>query len=374
MERFYFIVAFFILSVCVLSVVVLTRCFRKFSFVDRLAGGKKSLKTMIGFAIVLTIILACVLTMGFMNTLVVVLHLEIFWLICELAFLIYRRVNKIEKDHFKRYYAGAAAVVITVVYLAAGFFFAHHVWQTEYQVTTDKLDGTMRIAMFADSHVGATFHGEGFAEHMAELQKSEPDMLIIAGDLVDDDTTKEDMIRCCQALGEFKTKYGTFYAVGNHDRGYFEYRNFSAEELFSQLDSNNVTILRDEALLVDDTFYVIGRRDMWESTSENPRMTMQELTEGLDPSKYMIVIDHQPADYVAQAASGVDLVLSGHTHGGQLLGMNWIMALLGQNNMLKGIKTVDNTTFIVTSGISDWALKFKTGCKSEVVVIDITGR
>ena len=64
-------------------------------------------------------------------------------------------------------------------------------------------------------------------------------------------------------------------------------------------------------------------------------------------------------------------MLSGHTHGGPLIGMNWAMALLGENDLLKGMKTIDKTSFVVTSGISDWAIKFKTGCRSEFVVIDV---
>ena len=354
--------------------VYLTSRFYKFRFLDRLTGGKKWAKIVIALALVTVIVLVSYLALGYMNAIIIVVHLMFFWALSDLIFFIVRKAKKIPKNGLKRYWAGLAALAVTAAYLGTGAYLAHHVWQTEYQLETDKLDGTLRVAMFADSHVGATFHGEGFAEHMAELQKSEPDILIIAGDFVDDDTTKEDMVRCCAALGTFKTRYGIYYSLGNHDRGYFQYRNFTGEELLAELEKNGVITLRDEAVLVNDSFYVIGRRDRSESTPANPRMTMEELTAGLNPAKYQIVIDHQPTDYEAQAASNVDLVLSGHTHGGQLIGLNWIMAAIGDNDMLKGIKTEEDTTFIVTSGISDWAIKFKTGCKSEVVVIDIAGK
>ena len=61
-----------------------------------------------------------------------------------------------------------------------------------------------------DSHTGTTFHGEGFAEHIKEIEAQNPDVLLIAGDFVDDDTSKEDMVRCCQALGEMQTTYGVY--------------------------------------------------------------------------------------------------------------------------------------------------------------------
>ena len=100
---------------------------------------------------------------------------------------------------------------------------------------------------------------------------------------------------------------------------------------------------------------------------------MEELVSGLDSDKYTIVLDHQPHDYSAQTAAGVDLVLSGHTHGGQLFPVNYMGEWTKENEKTYGLATRQNTNFIVTSGISDWAIKFKTGCKSEYVVIDVLG-
>lgn len=67
-------------------------------------------------------------------------------------------------------------------------------WEKDYTIETDKSVGDLRVVMFADSHVGTTFHGEGFAQHMKEIQDLNPDVVLIAGDYVDDDTSKEDMI------------------------------------------------------------------------------------------------------------------------------------------------------------------------------------
>ena len=370
---FWYIVGGFFAVTFIIGAVYLTSRFSRFCFVDRLGGGKKWAKILISFVIVALIALVSYQTMGLMNAVLVVLHLMIFWLLCDLIFFVIRKRRGIEKNGFKKYWAGGLAIFVTVCYLGVGAFLAHNVWQNDYRLSTYKFEGTLRVAMFADSHVGATFHAEGFAEHMEELKKCEPHVLIIAGDFVDDDTTKEDMVGCCAALGQFKTRYGTYFVFGNHDKGYYDFRNFSEADLIAELEKNNVTILRDEAVLLGDMFYVIGRRDKSESTDTAPRKEMDELVRGLDKNKYMIVADHQPTDYEAQAASGVDLVLSGHTHGGQLIGMNWAMELLGENDLLKGIKTIGKTHFIVTSGISDWAIKFKTGCKSEVVVVDIVG-
>ena len=102
---------------------------------------------------------------------------------------------------------------------------------------------------------------------------------------------------------------------------------------------------------------------------------MQELMENLDPDKYTIVLDHQPQDYLAQEEAGADLALSGHTHGGQLFPLMVIENHINitPDDKVYGHEKRGNTDFIVTSGISDWAIKFKTGCKSEYVMVEIEG-
>ena len=87
--------------------------------------------------------------------------------------------------------------------------------------------------------------------------------------------------------------------------------------------------------------------------------------------KYAVILDHQPNDYKNQAEAKVDLVLSGHTHGGQLFPLNKVGEWIGANDRTYGYERRGSTDFIVTSGLSDWAIKFKTGTKSEFVVIDI---
>ena len=88
-------------------------------------------------------------------------------------------------------------------------------------------------------------------------------------------------------------------------------------------------------------------------------------------NKFMIVMDHQPNDYEKEKNFLVDLVLSGHTHGGHLFPAGFVGLLMGANDKVYGHEKIENTDFIVTSGISGWAIPFKTGAISEYVVIDV---
>ena len=85
-------------------------------------------------------------------------------------------------------------------------------------------------------------------------------------------------------------------------------------------------------------------------------------------------MDHQPAAFIETAAAGADLAVSGHTHGGQLFPFNKAGLYLGAVDAVYGHSRIGGTDFIVTSGISDWAIRFKTGTFSEYAVINVTGK
>ena len=275
-------------------------------------------------------------------------------------------------------YAGVAAILVTVLYLGIGFVQANHVWQTNYTVTTEKNVGSLRVALLADSHVGTTFNGEGLAKHIARIQAQEPDVVIIAGDFVDEGTSKAEMIAACQALGQLDTPYGVYYVFGNHDKGLYAngQRGYDADDLIAALQKNGVTVLQDESVLIDSRFYLVGRQDASEELDfGGSRAKISDLTKDLNQDTYTIVLDHQPNDYDAEAEAKADLVLSGHTHGGQMIPLmqfiRWFH--IGDDNVY-GLERRDHTDFLVTSGISDWAVLFKTGCRSEYVIIDIQGQ
>ena len=93
----------------------------------------------------------------------------------------------------------------------------------------------------------------------------------------------------------------------------------------------------------------------------------------LDSSLYKVVLDHQPCEYDKEVAGGANLVLSGHTHGGQLIPFQYMGEWTRQYERRYGHEKRGETDFIVSSGISDWELLFKTGCRSEYVVVDVKG-
>ena len=258
------------------------------------------------------------------------------------------------------------SLLFTVVYLSYGYYVAHHVVETHYDVVATKDLGVenFRIVQVTDSHIGATMDGDKFYKYMLDINETNPDIVVITGDFIDDSTTDKDLKRACEGLGALKTKYGVYYIFGNHDKGFFKNRS---QILREELEKNNVKILEDTGLDIVGNIYLYGRKDRQIST----RKTAQDIMQEIDPNKYVIVLNHQPTDYDNESEAKIDLVLSGHTHGGQVFPLQIIDKMIGANNQIYGMETRDTTTFIVSSGIGDWEVAFKTGTVAEYVVIDI---
>ena len=368
----WFIILLVALILTALALFYLSCAVCRFYCFSHFIENRRMRKILVGGGIVL-LSFACIwLVLGFANAIVCSIYFAMIWIITDIVFFF---VRKIKKCTFKKYYAGGVAVALSVLSLSVGWFLDHHVWQTDYSLSSSKNIQPLKIAMFADAHLGTTFNAKGFAKHLSDIKASEPDLIIIAGDFVDDGTTKQEMIEAVKALGSIKMRCGIYFVHGNHDKGYYGgHRGFSVLDLENELRKNNIRVLKDEVVpIADNNFYLIGRRDYSvEKEQSGSRKAMKELVEELDKNKYIIVVDHQPTDYQNQAEAGVDLVLSGHTHGGQLFPFNSVGKWIGANENIYGYERRKNTDFIVTSGISDWAIKFKTGTKSEYVLIQLS--
>lgn len=300
------------------------------------------------------------------NAIVVNLHLII---IVFLTKLVFRIIEKISKKHFNGYICLGVGVVFTIAVMVRGYYLAYNVVETDYTLMTSKNIGSdnFRIVQISDSHIGTTMNGKKFSEYMEKINELNPDILVITGDFIDDNTSYEDMVNAANGFGKVKTKYGIYFIFGNHDKGYYNNRSYTEVDIRNTLTSNGVRILEDNFADITDKIVLIGRQD---AEVEN-RASAQDLIKDIDKNKYLIMLDHQPNDYDNEKDSGVDLVLSGHTHGGQLIPLGQLGVMLGANDKIYGIETMDKTTFIVNSGISDWAMKFKTGTVSEYGVIDL---
>ena len=105
---------------------------------------------------------------------------------------------------------------------------------------------------------------------------------------------------------------------------------------------------------------------------ESGRTPVAELLTDVDASKYTVVLDHQPRQYKENGEAGVDLLLSGHTHNGQIFPMNFIFDWTGVNDLMYGITGIgENGRAIVTSGVAGWGFNVKTAGKAEYAIVNV---
>lgn len=309
-------------------------------------------------------------------TTMIILHIMALSVICDLIFMIFRKVyrkqdSRIEKRILSVYRCGLIPVIITAILLAYGFYNMCHVVKTEYHVTTEKKLNDYKIALITDTHYGTIQNPEILKKAVEELNQEDLDMVILGGDIVEEDTSKEKMQEAFQVLGGIKTSYGIYYVYGNHDRQpYTENRTYTDEELTAAIERNHITILKDSYVEISEELILAGREDFLWSYAYG-RKSMEEILQGADRDHYIITADHQPAQSEENAAQGVDLQVSGHTHAGQIWPVGLLSELTGVLNY--GEYQEGNCKVIVSSGFTGWGYPFRTEGHCEYVILKLTG-
>ena len=282
---------------------------------------------------------------------------------------------------------GACCICIVIIISFSGIYHAKHIKVTPYKITVDKSAPDMdslKIVLLADTHFGYNSGAVHAQEIVDKINEQNPDLVCIAGDIFDNEY---DAIREPEKISEIlrtiRSKYGVYACWGNHDlnepilAGFtFKHKKEDSKQLKDPrmkrfLQNSNIQLLEDEAVLIDNSFYVVGRKDasLIEKIEEK-RKTPAQLTQKLDKDKTIIVIDHQPKELQDIADAGVDLDLCGHTHDGQTFPGNFTVKFLWENPC--GYLQKGSMHNIVTSGSGVWGPAMRVGTDSEICTINLT--
>lgn len=221
-----------------------------------------------------------------------------------------------------------------------------------------------RIAMISDVHLGPLL-GRSHTERLVRMiNDTEPDLVVIVGDLIDGPLDK--LRSAAEPLRDLRSEAGTFFATGNHEYyvkapfdWFDELQRLGVQPLFNA----NTRIRRGAA-----AFNLAGVTDIaGEIVSDTP--DFDRALAGTDPSQPTVLLAHQPALVTQAAEHGVDLQLSGHTHGGQVWPFH--VAVRAVQPSLAGLSTVGDTQLYVSRGAGFWGPPTRVGAPPDISVLTL---
>ncbi len=254
--------------------------------------------------------------------------------------------------------AGFVVLAVTVAIYLYGVINAFFLRETRYEIELDRpRDTDLRVVLISDLHLGFTT-GKNMANRIArKVNALNGDLVLIAGDLFDEAyITLRNSDLVAADLRSLRSRLGTYACLGNHDMLSDDPRK---EDFYRRA---GITVLRDEAVQTDGVT-IVGRRD----AVCHDRLPMADLVR--DCSGPVIVLDHQPNQIWAARDAGVDLLLCGHTHGGQTFPGNYLVHFM--HELSYGYRQYGKTHAFVTSGAGFWGPPLRVLMFNEVACIDV---
>ena len=216
----------------------------------------------------------------------------------------------------------------------------------------------MKLALLSDTHLGMGVSLKRFDKVMQRIEAENPDVLLVLGDIFEYGPNRQ---AYAARLAQTKTPLGSYGVLGNHEY-YVGYQE--SKEFFKDCA---VTLLENTATTLPNGVQVAGLKDI--RTAGVPADQMTRLLDELNPQQPIILLSHTPLYAEEAAAHGADLMLSGHTHNGQLWPFNYLVKL--QFPRVYGLHQVNNMKFYITSGVFYWGVPLRFLAPAELVLIEV---
>jgi len=283
-----------------------------------------------------------------------------------------------------RFYSNLIVIFITACIVFFGAFNAGRHKIAEYEI---KLDGAndsitqeLKIVLIADLHLGGT-NGERRLEKIVnDINKLNPDIVCIAGDIFNDDYSAiRDPEKAAGLFRSIDAEHGVYAVLGNHDAGR------SLNEFTAFLEGGNIKLLNDEYVIIDNRLILAGRLEGspiggFENIRRMDAEDFRELIAGAksaNPGLPVILMDHNPLhigeykEYSEESGAKIDLILAGHTHRGQIFPGGFITRLMYETDYGYYRRDENSPQVIVTQGVSPWGMPLRVGTSNEIVGITV---
>ena len=274
---------------------------------------------------------------------------------------------------------GLLAWVGTAAMMVWSYFKAMRLVTTTYRLQTTKPlpDGKLRVLQISDLHPGkGAMDRKRIPELNRRIRELNPDMILFTGDIFDEHVERPDFDSFNAFFATLDPPGGKWFVLGNHDLfHHWREPSYGRADLEGAFARAHIRILEDVSQLAyvgknATPVRIVGRKD-WLYTQGN-RFTPAQLMPNGPDNVYTILLDHEPRELKADAAAGANLILSGHTHGGQIWPTGLVAKLFRYNELNYGMKQITPAcAAIVSGGTGTWGYKIRTEGKTELVMVEI---
>lgn len=269
--------------------------------------------------------------------------------------------------------------VVYILGICSLFYYGHEMAMepsvVNYQVKIDKRAkvNKLRIVQLSDIHINDMTSSDRIQHMVDKVNQLNADFIVITGDTLDRRLQPFTEKGFDKQFQQFKSNYGTYIIFGNHEYLNIKEENNHEQDIINAFKHANMKVLKDDVVHLDNVgITFIGRDDFSSSRYDIKRASLPDLMVFSNTNKPIILLDHQPHDLDEPANLGVDLMISGHTHAGQVFPINLIEKLIYKNNYGIYKNTKQHFTSIVSSGFGFWGPPIRLMTRSEIVVIDVT--
>ena len=269
---------------------------------------------------------------------------------------------------------GLLAWVGTAAMMLWSYFKAMRLVTTTYRLQTTKPlpGGKLRVLQISDLHPGkGAVDRKRIPELNRRIRELNPDIILFTGDIFDEHVERPDFDSFNAFFATLDPPGGKWFVLGNHDLfHHWREPSYGRADLEGAFARAHIRILEDVSQLAyvgkDATpVRIVGRKD-WLYTQGN-RFTPAQLMPNGPDNVYTILLDHEPRELKADAAAGANLILSGHTHGGQIWPTGLVAKLFRYNELNYGMKQITPAcAAIVSGGTGTWGYKIRTEGKTEL--------
>ncbi|WP_419771057.1 MAG: metallophosphoesterase [Candidatus Marinarcus sp.] len=278
-------------------------------------------------------------------------------------------INKTVKDEPRRTFfkksLDIASLVLATSVNAKAIYNARTINIEDVSIKINNLTKKYTLVQISDIHIGGLINTEFMASLIKKINHLTPDIVVITGDLIDTDMTYAK--NAVDQLQNIQSKYGTYFIVGNHE--YFH----DVGKIISYVKTLGIKVLENESVYIGEAskgFNLCGVYDIFGYRTKEYVPDINKALENIDENSPTLLLAHQPK-YIYEVPSSIDLVLSGHTHGGQIVPFNLLVRLV--QPYIKGLHQHNETTQIyVNKGTGFWGPPMRLGASSEVTHITLS--